>query len=263
LKFLCVPLFVLLITFNSRAQFDVDNQIKLETGGVSFIATYDSVNFCSYLMATSNIKGVVFQVDCVERIVSLTAEDFDTDGNPEVLIETYTGGAHCCISLYIGRVKDNSFSLIDTIYWGNCGYEVKDLNGDGKKEITGCYDMFAYFYTNFAQSRFPVIIYALRNNRFEVVNKEHKKIVYADIKELKKELKEYLEKGFDCAKKVDGKYDVFNTDAGAVQAILAAIIADYHLIGESGKGYEYVDKVYTCPDKKEFVKVLKKDFKLK
>lgn len=56
---------------------------------------------------------------------------------------------------------------------------------------------------------------------------------------------------------------MFNTDAGAVQAILAAITADYFYIGELEKGYEYIDKIYTCPDKKKFISILKKDFKLK
>jgi len=263
LKFIIAFFFVFLITLNIHAQFDIDNQLKLESGGLSFLATYDSVNFCSYLLVTSKEKGIIMHADCIERIVSLSSDDIDADGNTEILMGAYTGGANCCTSLYLGRVKDSTFSFLDTIYWGNCSYEIKDLNNDGKKEISGCIDMFAYFYTGIAQSKFPVIIYALRNNKFEVVNKEHKKIVYADIKELKTELKKYLSKGFKCAKKVNGKYEVFNTDAGAVQAILAAIIADYQSIGKSEKGYDYVDNVYSCPDKSEFIKVLKKDFKLK
>lgn len=263
MKFLTVSLFVLLITLNLNAQFDIDNQLKLESGGLSFLATYDSVNFCSYLLVTSKDKGTVMQADCIERIVSLTADDLDADGNAEILMETYTGGAHCCTSLYLGKVSNESFSFTDTVYWGNCGFEIKDLDNDGKKEITGCLDMFAYFYTNFSQSKFPLIIYSLRNNRLEVVNKEHKNRVNANIKEHKTELKEYLKKGFDCAKKVNGKYDVFNTDAGAVQAILAAIVADYHSLGNVQKGYDYVDEVYGCPDKNNFIKVLKKEFKLK
>jgi len=263
LKLLKIIFPVLLITLNINAQFDIDNQLKLESGGLSFIATYDSVNFCSYLLVTSRDSGTVFQQDCMERIVSLTADDLDADGNKEILIETFTGGAHCCTSLILGRVKGSSFNMLDTIYWGNCGYEVKDLNKDGKKEIIGCFDIFTYFYTNFAQSRFPVIIYTLRNNSFTVVNKKHKKLIYKDIKNLKAELQVYLNKGFDCARKVNGKYDVFNTDAGAVQAILAAIVADYQSIGESEKGYDYIDEVYSCPDKSLFTKVLKKEFKLK
>jgi hypothetical protein len=263
LKISCALILVLILSLNINAQFDIDNQLKLETGGLSFLASYDSVNFCSYLLVTSKNNGTVFQQDCMEKIISLSADDLDNDGTKEVLIETYTGGAHCCSSLILGRVKDSSFSLLDTVYWGNCGFEVKDLNNDGKKEVIGCLDLFAYFYTNFSQSRFPVIIYALRNNSFVIVNKENKKIIYKDIKGLKTELNEYLKKGFDCIKKKNGKYDAFNTDAGAVQAILAAIVADYQSIGQAEKGYDYVDEVYSCPDKNEFKKVLKKEFKLK
>jgi hypothetical protein len=121
--------------------------------------------------------------------------------------------------------------------------------------------MFAYYFTNYAQSRFPVLIFALRNGRLKQVNKEFKSSVRADIKELKAELKPYLTKGFDCPKTENE--DVFNTDAGAVQAILAAITANYYYIGETEKGYDYIDEVYNCPGKKKFIRALKQDFKIK
>ena len=57
--------------------------------------------------------------------------------------------------------------------------------------------------------------------------------------------------------------DTFNTDAGAVKTMLAAIVADYYLLGEVSKGYELVDSYYKCPDKDKYREILQNDFKLK
>jgi hypothetical protein len=135
------------------------------------------------------------------------------------------------------------------------------LNKDGKKEIVGRNDMFAYFFTNFSMSRFPVQIYSFRKNKLRLANKEFKDIVYKNIKALKDELKQYKTSGYECPK--SDSADVFNTDAGAVQAILAAITADYYYIDETDEGYDYIEKVYKCPDKKKFIKILQTEYKLK
>ena len=42
--------------------------------------------------------------------------------------------------------------------------------------------------------------------------------------------------------------ETFNTDAGAIKAILAPIVADYYYLDDVEAGYEYVRKVYKCPD---------------
>jgi hypothetical protein len=146
--------------------------------------------------------GVIHQEECVERITSITALDLDSNGKKEILIETYSGGAHCCTSLYIGRIRGNSFKYIDTIYWGNCGFEIKDLNNDGRKEIIGCNDMFAYYFTNFAQSRFPVVIYSFSDNKVNIANEDFDSIIYKEIKEIKSELKDYLKRDLTAQRKL-------------------------------------------------------------
>jgi hypothetical protein len=258
LKYFLTVLFLIGI---SRAQFDTDNQIKLDIDGFTVLAVYDSANFCSNLTVTSSDNKEVHKEECIERVSSIKADDLDSDGKKEILIETYTGGAHCCTSLYIARIQDKKFSYLDTIYWGSCTYTVEDLNKDGKKEIIGRNDMFAYFFTNFSMSRFPLQIYNLRKNKLKLVNKDFTSTIYKSINDLKEELKQYKTSGYECPK--SDTADVFNTDAGAVQAILAAITADYFYIGEADKGYEYIDKVYSCPDKNKFIKILKNEFKLK
>ena len=59
--------------------------------------------------------------------------------------------------------------------------------------------------------------------------------------------------GFECEE--DGE-DTFNTEAGSVKTILAAIVADYYTLGEVRKGYDLVDSVYKCPDRDKFKQIL-------
>jgi len=256
--------FILLILFMTgftAAQTNNDNRIEFVLDGVTFISEYDTLNFCSNFIVTASDKSILRSEECIERITSINAEDLDGDGKKEILIEKFSGGAHCCTSLYLGRITKGKFQYIDSVYFGNCSYMLEDLNKDGKREIISCNDMFAYFFTNYAQSRFPVLIYALKKGVLKLVNEEFKSFVNKDINALKEELKPYLSAGFGCPKTENE--DTFNTDAGAVKAILAAITANYFYIGETSKGYKYIEKVYSCPDKKKFIGALKNEFKIK
>jgi hypothetical protein len=119
--------------------------------------------------------------------------------------------------------------------------------------------MFAYAFTNFAQSCFPIAIYKFKNSKLYLANKEFEEKVLNDIKEYKDQLKEYTKAGFDCPKTADE--ETFNTDAGAVKSILAAIVCDYFTICMTDEGYDLINKVYKCPDKDKFIKILKNDYK--
>jgi hypothetical protein len=194
-------------------------------------------------------------------ITGIKDYNFSGDGNKDIVIEYYSGGAHCCFSLNICNISNDKFNILDSLYLGNSYYDVKDLDGNGELEIISSNDMFAYAFTNFSQSRFPITIYSLKNNKLKLANKEFEKEVLAHIKELQEELQEYTKSGFVCPSSADE--ETFNTDAGAVQAVLAPIVADYESIGMVNKGYELINKVYKCPDKDRFVTILKNDYKLK
>jgi len=144
---------------------------------------------------------------------------------------------------------------------GNGGYELKDLDGDSIMEIVTSNDMFAYSFTNYAETRFPTEIFKFTNGKLKIVNNEFVDLVENEIKEFKKDVEDFVKKGYDCPK--TDTEDTFNTDAGSLKTMLAPIVADYYSIGKVNKGYEYVEKMYKCPDKQNFIKILKKDFKLK
>lgn len=240
-----------------HAQYD---PIRFNYGKYTLESTYDSVNYCSNFIVYRG-SLLIYSKACSDLISDIKTYDFSGIGNKELVIEYYTGGAHCCFILNICSIQNDNFTVLDSLYLGNAGYRIEDLNNDGELELIAGNDMFAYAFTNYAQSRFAIQIYKFKNSRLIPANKEFENEVLAHIKVLNDELKEYTKNGFECPQNTDE--ETFNTDAGAVQAILAPIIADYHSIGMSAKGYELINKVYTCPDKDKFIKILKQDYKLK
>jgi len=255
--FLILTVLSIIGTGSPYAQYD---PIRFIYGKYTLESFYDSVNYSSKLIVSRGSLLVYSSVSS-DLISDIKAYDFSGDGSKEIVIEYYSGGAHCCFSLNICSIYNDKYTVLDSLYLGNSYYEAIDLNNDGELELVSSNDMFAYAFTNFAQSRFSIAIYSFKNNKLNPANKDFEKEVLAHIKELKDELNEYTKNGFECPKSAEE--ETFNTDAGAVQAILAPIVADYESIGMSEKGYELINTVYTCPDKDKFIKILKQEFKLK
>lgn len=90
--------------------------------------------------------------------------DLDGDGEPEVSFDTFSNGAHCCTTqrIYAYRPATNSYRRVLSQYWGNAGYAVKDLDGDGTAELSGGDDSFAYAFSSYASSVFPPKVLSFR-----------------------------------------------------------------------------------------------------
>jgi hypothetical protein len=71
----------------------------------------------------------------------------DIDGNqaPELLLASSSGGAHCCETLHVWALGDKPEKLLEYEAGNADGYELRDLDGDGRKELLLGDDTFAYF----------------------------------------------------------------------------------------------------------------------
>jgi hypothetical protein len=81
----------------------------------------------------------------------LSVRDLDGTGPPEVVLHSFSGGAHCCwaTQIFTGARRV-------TKQWGH-GYiaTLRDVDGDGKPEFHGHDTRFAYQFGAFSQSYFP------------------------------------------------------------------------------------------------------------
>jgi hypothetical protein len=103
-------------------------------------------------------------------IEATSGRDITGDSLPEIVVSTWSGGAHCCYSTSIYSVADQVRPVL-TIETGHCGPgELRDLDNDGAMEVITCDDRWAYTYCSFADSPFPsvVLAYNRARNEYEV-----------------------------------------------------------------------------------------------
>jgi hypothetical protein len=106
------------------------------------------------------------------RSVSIT--DLDGDGEPEVLLDLYWGGAHCCWYTQIYRYVASTARYQPLVHvWGNFSYVLADLDHDGLQELVTRDDRFSYLFASFADSRWPVRILGYRHGRLGVETTAH------------------------------------------------------------------------------------------
>jgi hypothetical protein len=81
----------------------------------------------------------------------LSIRDLDGAGPPEVVLHSFSGGAHCC---WATQIFTGAHRV--TKQWGH-GYiaTLRDVDGDGKPEFHGIDTAFAYQFASFGQSYFP------------------------------------------------------------------------------------------------------------
>jgi hypothetical protein len=116
---------------------------------------------------------------------SLHIRDLNGDGEPEVFVDTYTGGAHCCSSIVVYRFDGTTYKHLVN-YWGNGFYRLKDLDADGKPEFVTDDDRFAYEFSAYAFSYRPLMILDFGSSGFTDVTKAFPKRVLAEIRSIDK-----------------------------------------------------------------------------
>jgi hypothetical protein len=150
----------------------------------------------------------------LSRPTALRARDLNRDGEPEILADFYTGGAHCCNYTLLYRYNGKTYSSIRHI-WGDLSYRLKDFNGDGITDFLSGDDRFAYKFTSYAGSAFPIRMWTYHRGTLIDVTRTYPALVAADATT---QWKSYL----DAEKAPDAD----------PRGILAAWTADQYLLGK-------------------------------
>ena len=112
---------------------------------------------------------------------SLRVVDLDGDGEPEVTFDYYTGGAHCCLWVQVFRLAPGGRSYVRTEHdFADPGYGLKDVDGDGRPEFLSSDPSFAYAFTAFAFSAFPVQLWRMERGALRDVTGDFRSIVRSE-----------------------------------------------------------------------------------
>ena len=109
-----------------------------------------------------------------EHRPSISISDLDGDGEPEVVLDLYWGGAHCCWYTQIYRYVDGRARYRTNVHiWGNFSYVLADLEHDGRQELVTRDNRFSYAFSSFADSRWPVRILRYRQGGMTIVTRQY------------------------------------------------------------------------------------------
>jgi subtilisin-like proprotein convertase family protein len=157
---------------------------------------------------------------------ALRVRDLDRDGEPEVLVDFYSGGAHCCYYTDVYRYVARSRAYRPTVgFWGDLFPTLVDLGRDGRPEFRTGDDRFAYVFSSFAASAFPIRILRFDHGRFVDVTRRFPQLVRRDAAALYASYRSQLR---------SASYDV--------RGVLAAWLADQYLLGRGPAGWRVLER---------------------
>jgi hypothetical protein len=88
------------------------------------------------------------------------------DGSTVFAYTTFSGGAHCCFTMYVVRLQDSA-TLLKASLGNAAGLEPNQLDGEGALELVGLSDVFAYFDDlGFAGTPFLPLVFSYDGRRY-------------------------------------------------------------------------------------------------
>ncbi len=173
-----------------------------------------------------------------DRRSPLTVADLDGNGEPEVLLDLDSGGAHCCSStrIYSGSGEPPRYGVL-TRDWGSAGYRLEDLEGDGRLEFVTGDDAFSGAFTADAATRRPPVVLRFEGKGLEDVTRRYPKLIEQDASECWKAFVELSPK---------------DPTGDQVRGIAAAYVADEFLLDRGSEGWRRLIENYQKPDRKKF-----------
>jgi len=82
----------------------------------------------------------------------------ETNNSPEILFESYSGGAHCCTMALILTKQNNQWKPLKIGSFDGVPHGLSDVNQDGIEEYITGDDQFLYNFSSYAESFTPVQI---------------------------------------------------------------------------------------------------------
>jgi hypothetical protein len=179
-------------------------------------------------------QPLVAQSDVAFQVV-----DLDNDRQPEILVDMFTGGTHCCTYSVIYRFDMQQRRYIPTSHsWGNSFYQLVDLNHDGKREFVSNDDRFTQKFTGYAASANPLQVW--RYERGQMVDRT-------------REYPQQIEANASATLLAMQRVSKNQHEA---KGIIASYLADKYSLGRSEEGWQLVQQIYQGEDKGQFFEQL-------
>lgn len=156
-------------------------------------------------------------------IPGVMAVQLDASADSEVLFNFFTGGAHCCLYSQIFGFTGTGYAGL-THEWGDPGFTLRDLSGDGLPEFVSGDPRFAYAFGSFASTQFPPQIWRYASGVLIDVTRQLPAVAAADARSLHRRYR----RGHKAP----------NFQRFEIRQILLTFTADECLLGRCSKGFK-------------------------
>jgi hypothetical protein len=195
-------------------------------GNITAIVSYEKIKSYS---STNDPKNLRYQLlydgilkfagnDYTSSTGNVSLLDLDADGIPEIIVQNYSGGAHCCTNTKIYQWQNDKFQHTETGGLDGKGGNFEDLDGDGKQEFISSDKSFLYAFSSYAASFPPSAIYTYQKGKLQPVTRRYPK-----------QLRSTLNRMFQLIHKGE-----------EVNGVLAGYVAQKILLGEYEQGWSFM-----------------------
>ena len=133
--------------------YRLENEILIGEYGIRYWRHTDSQTGFEDVILIEKTGMESIKIEQAAEVAPLTSTDINGDGYPEIIAETYSGGAHCCFSTQVYSLRETPILILKTPE-SNAGGQFQDIDEDGIYEFITADDIFAYQYCPFASSPF-------------------------------------------------------------------------------------------------------------
>lgn len=235
-RFLVLSFFFISSPALAQQRLELDNKTRLQNamlreGEIKVIVDYKPIDFGEGdSFEDKNLEYTLFYQG--EKILdgsSFTAyqgsvflKDLNNNGTPEVIIQTYSGGAHCCTSFMIYGWQNNQFIKTDIGFLDGGGGQFIDLDQDGDTEFITSNHAFLYQFSPYAGSFPPTMIFEYENGELVEVTRNYPQRLEATATRMYQAFLENKKQGYE------------------VNGILAGYVAQKILLGEYNEGWNFM-----------------------
>jgi hypothetical protein len=190
-------------------------------------------------------KKAIFAVEEFALSIALLGQDVNGDGAPDVVLEGYSGGAHCCWTYYIVSLGDHPGLVRSFQNERGAGFE--RYKQSGKIEIytmDGGFDYFAFL--SHGETPFPSVYLQLDGKQFVDVSSSHLADYEEEIAGLEKHL---TPKAVNQLRSVRKREQLTgDTDNRRTASYVLAIVFAYLYSGRETHAHQYLKKTWPAFD---------------
>ncbi|MGD0455535.1 MAG: hypothetical protein ABSB69_18270 [Solirubrobacteraceae bacterium] len=144
-----------------------DLKFSISNSGTSFYEQPVSSRYCSAGCIPEELSGESGKPS------SVAVDDLEGNGQPNVVLELNTSGAHCCMVIQVFSFDPGVMAYRSVEHdFGDPGALIADVAGDGRLEFESADDRFAYAFSSYVYSGLPLEIWRFEEGRFVDATKE-------------------------------------------------------------------------------------------